>query len=282
MKAKLEDVQALELKMLDHTIDILDSLGIRWCAAYGTLLGAIREGGMIPWDDDIDIWVSRKDFNRLCEIGNKLFQDPYFFQTPETDTICNTIIHIRYNGTASIGKYAQDVTFHKGVFIDIFPVDHIFKDEKKNQKLFDAIDLIFNDLKYDKTDLVRKEVNTTHANAHVFRFLNELLYVIDDQNKDSGIVSFTTMWRNKEESSHARISDKCFSSFREVDFKGLKHKINIPCGYDEILTTMYGDYMIPKKGVGVAHSVEFFDLDRDYKYYENMRKEEFDKLFENL
>ena len=152
--------------------------------------------------------------------------------------------------------------------------------DEKNQKLLDAIDLIFNDLKYDKTDLVRKEANTTHANAHVFRFLNELLYVMDGQNKDSGIVSFTTMWRNKEESSHARISDKCFSSFREVDFKGLKHKINIPCGYDEILTTIYGDYMIPKKGVGIAHSVEFFDLDRDYKYYEDMSKEEFNKLFE--
>lgn len=274
----LKDVQALELKMLDHTIDILDSLNIKWFAAYGTLLGAVRHGGMIPWDDDIDICVSRKDFNKLCSIGSKVFKSPYFFQTPETDSICNTIIHIRYDGTSAIGTYAQDVDFHKGVFIDIFPIERVFEDDVENEKLHQTIDFILNDIRYDKCDHVRKNQKETKANANFFRFLNDLLYQIDDMNSESSKMSFTTMWRYNGDSL-CRLNSDWFNNTIEVDFKGLNHNMKIPSEYDNILTSIYDNWRVPDTNKGNEHGKPYFDLENNYTLYEKMNREDFIKLF---
>ena len=275
---ELKDVQALELKMLDHTIDILNSLGLKWYAFYGKLLGAIREGGMIPWDDDIDIAMPREDFNHLLEVGGQVFRDPYFFQTPNTDSICNTIIKIRYNGTSAIGKWARDVKFHRGVFIDIFPLDRVPEDIDRINDIRNTIDYIFNVEKYDKSDVVRKPDNfTKNSNSHFFSFFNEFMTHIDKENNNSCFVSCPAMWRYID--SRAIYHADCFEDLWEADFKGLKHKMMIPVGCDEILTRDYGDWLTPKKVDG-THGKLLFDLYRDYSYYDNIPIEEFNGLFE--
>ena len=64
----LQKLQKCQLQMLDHFIDICDKYHLNWCSDAGTTLGAIRHGGMIPWDDDIDIMMPRKDYNVMGEI----------------------------------------------------------------------------------------------------------------------------------------------------------------------------------------------------------------------
>ena len=73
------------LKMLCFVADICDANGIEWWLSSGTLLGAARHEGFIPWDDDIDFVMLRKDYDKLVQIADKEFEAPYFFQTVYSD-----------------------------------------------------------------------------------------------------------------------------------------------------------------------------------------------------
>ena len=66
--ATMKAVWAAEMEVLQRIAEVCDRHGIIWYAAYGTLLGAIRHEGFVPWDDDLDIWVMRSDYNRLIQI----------------------------------------------------------------------------------------------------------------------------------------------------------------------------------------------------------------------
>lgn len=276
---ELKDVQELELKILDHTIYLLNSLDLKWFAYGGTLLGAVREGGFIPWDDDIDIIMPRDDYNKFLHIGKYYFSDPYFFQTPNTDSICNTIIKIRYNGTSAIGKWARDVHFNRGVFIDIFPLDHIPDDLDKRNMLMNNIDYIFNCEKFDKSDVVRNPKKyMKNTNANLFNFFNDFMTHIDEKYCESEFVSCPAMWRYLD--SRGVYNKFDFSSYEEKDFSGLNNKIRIPIGYDNILTVDYGDWRTPLNVPG-THGKLIFDLNRDPSYYDSLSEEDFNKLFEN-
>lgn len=68
ISSTMKRVWAAEMEVLQKVAEICDRHNIVWYAAYGTLLGAIRHEGFVPWDDDIDIWVKRNDYNRLINI----------------------------------------------------------------------------------------------------------------------------------------------------------------------------------------------------------------------
>lgn len=82
---EMKKVWAIELDLLAEFMRICDIHHLKYWADGGTLLGAVRHKGFIPWDDDIDIIMMRDDFDKLCKFGPQEFKYPYFFQTEETD-----------------------------------------------------------------------------------------------------------------------------------------------------------------------------------------------------
>ena len=82
---KMKKIWAVELDLLDQLDRVCQKYDIPWYLSGGSLLGAVRHHGYIPWDDDIDLMMYRKDFDRLCEVAEDEFAEPYFFQTEETD-----------------------------------------------------------------------------------------------------------------------------------------------------------------------------------------------------
>lgn len=129
---KLRIAQLKLLEALRELKDICDTHGIEYWLDAGSLLGAIRHGGFIPWDDDIDICMTRKDFNKFISISEMfLDKEKYFLQTAKNDKFYKTIqipCKLRVKGTEIIEKSEMEYGYYDknsdhGIFIDIFPYD---------------------------------------------------------------------------------------------------------------------------------------------------------------
>lgn len=118
-------VWAVELDLLELLISICEKHGIKYFAIGGTLLGAARHKGFIPWDDDIDIGMLRKDYDRFLKVCEEELNEPYFLQTTLTDDCYRAHAQIRNSNTTGYAVMDENLHCNKGIFIDIFPLDGI-------------------------------------------------------------------------------------------------------------------------------------------------------------
>lgn len=127
VSAKMKRIWAKEIRLLRQFVDVCERHKLKYRIMGGTLLGAVRHKGYIPWDNDIDVAMFRDDFNKLLEIGEKEFQKPSFFQTSvsEEGRLFSTYIKIRdCESTAGcIEEYKKGINC--GIFIDVFCLDEL-------------------------------------------------------------------------------------------------------------------------------------------------------------
>ena len=128
----LSELHKVETEILEVVDSICKENGITYYFTGGTLLGAVRHKGFIPWDDDIDIVMPRADFQKFIEICNQgALGDNYFLHHISTDDNFYLIYaKIKKNNTFFDEEIVKSVDCHKGIFIDIFPLDYINADNK--------------------------------------------------------------------------------------------------------------------------------------------------------
>lgn len=122
---KQQNLRACQLKQLDILLAI-DSIckanNIEYWLDGGTLLGAVRHGGFIPWDDDIDIAMKKEDLDRFIEIAPKQLPSHLFLQTPQNEPTKEPIVKVRDENSIYIeGSDDFSAEYHKGLYVDIFP-----------------------------------------------------------------------------------------------------------------------------------------------------------------
>lgn len=119
-------LQLIELDILKYVAGFCKRNDIPYSLYGGTLIGAIRHKGFIPWDDDIDICMLRKDYDRFISLWMQEKHDGYIIQNKETDLdFTQGFTKIRKDNTSFIQKEDIGKKYHKGIFIDIFPFDRI-------------------------------------------------------------------------------------------------------------------------------------------------------------
>ena len=143
----LHSVWKIEQEILDVIDAVCKAHDLRYSLMYGTLIGAVRHGGFIPWDDDIDIMMPREDYNRLIEIWADVAPEGYILVNKNTnDDYTNNFTKIVKDHTTFLQDRGHcDKSFHKGIFVDIFPCDRIAPTTigMKMQYFACAIDLLY-------------------------------------------------------------------------------------------------------------------------------------------
>ncbi len=120
----LRRVQLIQLDMMKEIDRICRKYNLKYNIAFGTLLGAVRHGGFVPWDDDADINMPYEDYLKLIEvIDNEIDSEKYYFRYQDKEEDCNiTYAHLKRNGTIYTKRGRDGFNYHPGVYIDIVPL----------------------------------------------------------------------------------------------------------------------------------------------------------------
>lgn len=268
--AERKKLWAVLLDMLREFDKVCQRHQLRYFLSGGTLLGAIRHQGFIPWDDDIDVEMPREDFDRLLMYKDE-FMKPYFYQTPETDPgFYFSYNKLRNINTSSVSVVFQYATFCQGIAMDIFPMDS-FRAENmrdKYKRILDyAIDLgtylRMGNPELDEKNRQRVASYSGRDPMDTYKMMVDVL--LEDKDKDCeyiGLLSCPSydidkMKRYKEDYAESVL----------VEFCGMK--CPVPKGYDRVLRTQFGDYwqLPPVESRGTWHSGVIFDTDKPYMEY---------------
>lgn len=133
----LRKLQKLQVEMLKEFIEICEKNKLDWFIHYGTAIGVIRHKGFIPWDDDIDICMSREHYNRFAEIVSQPeYTSRYsLVSAANSDSFLMPEAHWQLNGTKFIDKPSLGYkNFEMGIFLDLFIMDNLADDEKLSKK----------------------------------------------------------------------------------------------------------------------------------------------------
>ena len=129
----LRALQLVELDLMERIDAIFKELGLRYYLLGGTLLGAVRHGGFIPWDDDVDIAMLREDYERFCSVAHEL-PAPYVFEDMFSRRDFTCIYGKCYDtSTKYVEEKAKDLDICHGIFLDIFPIDNITLKSRRRQ-----------------------------------------------------------------------------------------------------------------------------------------------------
>ena len=130
-KEVLEHLHRVQIEMIQDLDRVCKKYEIPYFAAFGTALGAVRHQGFIPWDDDTDVGMLRKDYDRFLEIAEKELGDHYRVLTPEVDKryACN-VTKLQRKGTVFISHLSKNLKCEQCIFIDIFPFDCVAPTKK--------------------------------------------------------------------------------------------------------------------------------------------------------
>lgn len=259
----------VELDLLLEFDKVCQKYNLKYYLVYGSLIGAVRHNGFIPWDDDLDVMMPRKDYIKLQQLLNE-FEEPYFLQTPETDRgYAYSFIRLRNSNTSGISELFKYEKWNQGMYIDIFPNDNCIPELA--QPVYDRIFYLngqnstYMRKSYPNLDEANKIRVAEHSGIDPYDAYCEIQELAQKYNDVEtqycyNIVSTMTAL---EKRIHFK---EDYENVKYVDFEGFKFPI--PAGYDRILKIIFGDYMqFPPIDDRIGHLTLDFQPEIPYRNY---------------
>ena len=268
----MNDMQKIELEILSEIDRICQQHNLKYSLDAGTLLGAVRHKGFIPWDDDIDIIMPVKDYKKFLKICKKELDNKFFLQTAYTDNTDSLYTKIRKNDTAAVEDWALELNIHHGIWVDIFPtVGYKGKTFLKISKTCAIIrdwflgDLSFKQNKADKNSKI----------YHITKFISLLprkirnviahfldLFIYTNVGRSN---TYYNVWCLDANLGTKRLYEKSlFNGYTTLEFEG--YKFSCLKNYDAYLKKMYGNYMelppVEKRKSG--HNIVILNTNKNY------------------
>ncbi len=268
---KVRQMQMKGLEMALFFDEFCEKNHLTYFMCGGCCIGSIRNQGFIPWDDDVDVFMPRGDYEKL----KKLWVDTpeYSIQCPSKE-LCteNQFLTICANNTTFIKTYQKDLDINHGLVLDVIPIDGCptgFR--RKMQKVWALLYSLF----------VVGKAPENHGKA-VYTVGKVLLALVKPKSWRYGVWRFCEKQMSRYPIEECQfITELCtgpgymkneypkeiFEKAIRVPFEG--HMMPIPVGYDQYLKMAFGDYMqLPPEEKRVCHhEYEFMDMDNSYRKY---------------
>ena len=264
------------LQLFEKFILFCEEYSLDYCCTGGTMLGAVRHHGFIPWDDDIDLFMMRKDYERLISLQSELREKGIGLEGIQCNDKFAVFLKI-WDMDTTLWEF-EEIPYVYGVYIDIFPLDfsddtqsQFLKKYKKRRRLFllyQLSQMVFS-IKTIKSRLFQKDYKFVVKEIMSFmvpRFfrgtVRSMLLKEDRRNQKTQGRFLASYYGDYWEREY--LKSEWFDNYKLVDFEHLK--VKIPIGYDWYLSQIYHDYMkLPPKEKQVSHHYHYFlDLNNHY------------------
>lgn len=269
---EMKKIWAAEMNILEELDKICRKHHLRYFAAYGTLLGAVRHQGFIPWDDDIDVHMFRDDYQKLKKIAAEEICEPFFFQDPYTDSVLCTFSKIRDCRTTAIEHFHAPKNFNQGIFIDIFPLDDAPDDINHKKYVLDMQREVW------MTMMREEEMKGLLAEGYDFKCGKDVISDLLKLPKRERLREFEnfnlSQFGKSTKVNHiagemfdrvsASLERKWFDEVVYLPFENMR--IPAPAAYDSVLRRQFGDYTKFVKNAS-SHTGIFFDTEKPYTSY---------------
>lgn len=257
----VDELKSIQLDILQALHDYCCLNGINYSLNYGTLIGAIRHKGYIPWDDDIDVCMLRPDYQKLEQDFPQIYKGRYRFLTLNRDSKWNRPYAMMYDSNTLEIEEISNGYEGIGIGIDIFPIDDFVADEKHFRffhilRRFLIRIYTLKGIKLSKSRSILKNlfllvvggVLSPFSTRRLAKMIDKFIKRNDSQSAEY-VFSATDAIGTKK-----HVPKQCFKSYIEVPFED--RKFYVMEGYDFYLRNIYGDYMeLPPIEDRVSHHV---------------------------
>ncbi len=281
VSSKQKRIWAIEIDLLNELINVCKKYDIKLFVFAGTLLGAARHNGFIPWDDDVDVCLTRTEYEKLLKVAPKEFKSPYFFQTALSDRRYFVgFSRLRNSLTTGHIKGQKSIDYNQGIYIDIFVLDGYVDDKfllKKQLRRRSLAVLFLSSYTNEyigntKFAIILKKIvgNILHYTVcKIIPYETAVKYydgVLKMYNGKCENVTFLTHPISLLQKYYCKITDLDTTAY--LPFENIT--VPVPASYKQILKNIYGDYMkyppLSERGKWHEGSLEL-DPDIPYKEY---------------
>jgi lipopolysaccharide cholinephosphotransferase len=241
-----EEIRSLQLEILKKIDEFCIQNNLQYSLAYGSLIGAVRHKGYIPWDDDIDIMMLRRDYNIFLSNFNGVYPQLKVVSPESVPSYYAPYANVYMTSTKLVEPNIKHGLTNLGIKIDVFPVDNVPSNDSEYKRMFLQSCRINKWRRYKILHFFNQdeEVSFRFVAKKIISFFIPFCYLnkkltkmLEQSNKESEYTDII-IWPVYK---YKRFSSDLFNETIRVPFETIE--VNIAKGYDGILTSIYGSYM---------------------------------------